>query len=217
MGLWRKGTDEPLRPTPTAPTGELPRGFRLRRVGPGEWIAEPSKFLLWLILAATAAFAIGGVAGALAARRHYHRSATPMVVIVNGSPLRRDPLRFRCEQRYGVETVLRHVADELSRQFAVSKGCWPDDSEVAGLLSRERAKPDYHESLAMAGLTEEEYEERLRLELAEVKLLTKGVAVSDAEVRAFYERNIDPANPGARFHTRGRVQVSAIGANSAEK
>jgi hypothetical protein len=139
-----------------------------------------------------------------------------MVVIVNGAPLRRDELRARCEGRYGIQMVNRFVADELARQFAVSKDCWPTDAEVEALHERERAKPDYHERLALSDQTEEEYVARLRRELSEAKLLCKGVSVTDAEIRTFYETNIDPANPGAKFHTRARVQVSAIAAASAQ-
>lgn len=214
--LGRTKDDDPLRPSRSAPTDEVPPGYRLRRLGPGQWVAEPSRYLVFALLMAAAAFALGGVAGALAARRYYHRTATPMVVIVNGTPLRRDELRFRCERRYGISEVKRFVADELARQYAVSKGCWPDDGEVNAAMERERSKPDSLEQLAVAGITEEEFRDRLRLELAEVKLLIRNVEVSPEEVRAFYARNIDTANPGARFHTPDRVQVSAIGVPSAE-
>ena len=214
--LRRNRTDDPFDIQDAGPAGELPPGYRLRRIGPGQWVAEPSRYSLFAVIAAVAAFAVGGLAGALAARRYYHRSATPMVVTVNGVPLRRDELRYRCERRYGLEEVKRFVADELARQYAISQGCWPDDNEVADVLARERAKPDYLEQLAVSGLTEDEFRDRMRLELAEVKLLTKNIDVTDAEVRAFYVRNTDPANPGARFYTPDRVQVSVIGVPSAE-
>jgi hypothetical protein len=212
----RKADTNPFRVSPEAPVGELPPGFHLKRVGPGEWIAEPSRSWLRPIIYAGLAFCVGGVAGALAARSYYHRSATPMIVTVNGSPLRQDELRFRCERLYGLGVVKRFVADELTRQFAESKDCWPDEDEVAKFHERERRKPDYLDRLALSGLTDDAFRDQLRLELSEVKLLTRNVTVTPSEVRAFYHRNIDPTNPGARFHTPDRVQVSAIGTLSAE-
>ncbi len=213
--LWRREKD-PFRRSDDIPAGEVPPGYRLRRVGPGEWVAEPQRRFWGIAIAAVFAFGVGGLAGALAARSYYHRSATPMVVTVNGVPLRRDELRYRCERIYGLREVKKFVTDELTRQFAVSKGCWPDDSEVLELHDLARARPDYLDRLAVSGLTDEEYKDQLRLELAEVKLLTNGLEVTPAEVQAFYRRNIDPANPGARFHTPDRLQVSVIGTQSAE-
>ena len=215
--MWkRRREQDPFRPSDDIPAGEVPPGYRLRRVGPGEWVAEPAGRFRGVVVAAAAAIVIGGVTGALAARSYYHRSATPMVVTVNGVPLRRDELRARCEHIYGLREVTKFVADELTRQFAMSKGCWPDDNEVGELHELARERPDYLERLAVSGSTEEEFRSQLRLELAEVKLLTQGLKVTPAEIRAFYERNIDPANPGARFHTPDRIQVSVIGTLSAE-
>ncbi len=214
--LLRRRNADPFRPSDDLPAGEAPPGYRLRRIGPGEWVAEPQRRFWGVAFAVIAAFGIGGVTGALAARSYYHRSATPMVVTVNGVPLRRDELRFRCERIYGLHEVKRFVADELTRQFAISKSCWPDDDEVRKLHDLARERPDYLDKLSASGMTDEEFRDTLRLELAEVKLLTRGLEVTPSEVRAFYRRNIDPANPGARFHTPDRVQVSVIGTQSAE-
>jgi hypothetical protein len=174
-------------------------------------VAEPIR--LWLIVAVSAllAFAAGGIAGAFAARVYYHRSATVLLITVNGTPLRRDELRARLEERSGISEVVRFASFELSRQFAEARRCWPSDADVQAAMEKERARPDFLERLALLGLTEDGFKAELRLDLAQTKLLTRDVSVTPEDVRSFYDRSADPTNPAARYHTPDRVQVTAIG------
>jgi len=216
--MWpiRRTTDNPLQPVSDGPPEAAPPGYRLRRVGPGEWVAEPLRLRLIVVVSALVALAAGGVAGALAARAYYHRSATVLLITVNGTPLRRDELRARLEERAGIAEVVRFASFELSRQFAEARGCWPTDDEVDAAMERERAKPDFLERLALLGLTEDGFKGELRLDLAQTKLLTRDVSVTPEDVRSFYDRNADPNNPAARYHMPDRVQVTAIGSATEE-
>lgn len=198
------------------PSNELPRGYRLRRVGPYEWVAEPGsrRWYVWgVVLLASAVSALGT---ALLVRQYYHRKATAAVVAVNGVPIRRDRLLADLEQRYGRAAVRRMVADELARQFAVARKCWPSEAEVEERFQKESREPGFTEELLKADMTETEYRERLRHRLAEVKLLVRGVTATEAEIRYFYERNIDPRNPSAVFRKPERVQVAVIGTRTRE-
>lgn len=216
MRIFRPREEDPFAPYGPGPVDEVPPGYRLRRVGPGEWVAEPTRWILWGFLIAAVMFSIGGVVGAFAARAYYHRTATVLLLKVNGTPLRIDELRNRLVERHGVEEVIRFATFELSRQFAERRGCWPSEEEVKRRMERERARPDFAERLAIFDLTESEYQQELWLDMAQTNLLTKGVTVTDAEVREFYRRNADPDNPAARYYTPDRVQVTAVGVSNEE-
>lgn len=216
--MWPFGSRErdPFQSVSQTPSDGAPPGYRLRRVGPGEWIAEPSKWVWIAAGVAAVALGIGALIGAYAARAYYHRSATVMLLTVNGTPFRRDDLRNRLEGRYGISEVVQFASDELSRQFAVQRGCWPTDAEVEARFEKERARPDYVERIRLAGLTDDGVKQNLRLDLAQTKLLIKGVTVTPDEVREFCLRNADPANPAARYHTPDRVQVTGIAVSTSE-
>jgi len=214
--LRRREEENPFDYVEERPEGEVPPGFRLRRVGTSEWVAEPVRWFWGALILLAMGFLFGGLTGALMARAYYHRRATPLVLSVNGAPLRQDELRTRLERLYGpreVEAVARY---ELLRQFASARGCWPTEEEVAKRFQKERQKPDYLERLAIQGVSEDVFREELTLDMAQARLLTRGITVTPAEVWDFYQRNADPANPAARYYTPERVQVTAVGTASEE-
>lgn len=196
------------------PSDETPPGYRLRRIGPGEWVAEPAQWLRAAVLIGAIGLVVGALIGAFAARSYYHRSATGLLLTVNGKPLRQDELRAMLEHRYGIREVIRFAGAELLQQFAAARGCWPTDEELRVRFEKARTDPNFQEVLALRGLTDDAYMEELRLDMAQTKLLTKGITVTDAEVRAFYDRNADPANQAARYFQPNRVQVNAIGTDT---
>lgn len=203
-------------PDGTPPAHELPKGYRLRRVGPYEWVAEPHSRRLYVWTLVVAAAILASAVTAVAVRREYRRRASYPIVVVNGEPISRESFRTYLEQRFGRPTMRQLVADTLLRQFAQSRDCWPTDEEVEERYRTESAEAGFFEELARQNLTEAEYRDRLRYRLAEVKLLVRGIEVNEAEVRYFYERNIDPRNPNARFRRPPRIQVAVIATRTEE-
>lgn len=198
-------------PTPLEKDEVLP-GYHLRRIDLYRWVGEPAsrRWYVWMIVLLTAA--VTALASTAFVRAIYRRKATAAIVVVNGVPIRRDRLMSELERRHGRDVVGRLVANELIQQFARLRQCWPSDRQVEERFKKEQAKPGFVESLLRANQTESDYKERLKLRLAEINLIVKGVDVTEAETRYFYERNIDPKNPGAIFGTPERVQVAVIGA-----
>jgi hypothetical protein len=190
---------------------EVPRGFRLRRIGPAQWVAEPHS-LRWRIWGVVLLACVLSSGASIQAMRLYHlRKWQAPLVVVNGTPIRRDQLLNTLEQRHGLRVVAQMVADELARQFAVSRGCWPSKRQIEERYRQEASRPGFLEGLLKANMTERDYRDRLALRLAEVNLITQGVKPSEADVRFFYERNVDPRNPKGRFRTPEKIQLAVIG------
>lgn len=189
---------------------EVPRGYRLRRIGPAQWVAEPYsvRWRMWGIACAVALVTCGAT---IQAMRVYHlRKAQAAIVAVNGVPIRRDQVVAHLERKYGPAVVGSMVADDLMRQFAVSQGCWPSVEQVEARFRKEAAEPGFMERMMKDNVTEAEYKKRLRHRLAEINLIVKDVRPSEADVRYFYSRNVDPRNPRAVFRSPAKMQVAVI-------
>ncbi len=193
---------------------EVPRGFRLRRIGPGQWVAEPFsiRWRVWGVVLASCTLTCAATIQAM--RVHHLRRAQQPVVVVNGVPIRRDQMYQDLEQRHGRKYVHRMVSQELLRQFASERGCWPSEAEVDERYAKEAQRPGFQEKLVASDVTEREYRDDLRLRLAEVNLIIQGVRATEADVRYFYKRNTDPRNPNALFRTPDRMQVAVIATHS---
>lgn len=90
----------------------------------------------------------------------------------------------------GILTLLRLIDERLLLQVARERNCYPSPQEVQEELSVRLAEnPKLLESLAALGLTRSDYEYRLLLELAEFKLQTFGITITDQEVERHYEEN----------------------------
>lgn len=209
--LRREPSENPFDVRPQAPpVEELPPGYRLKRIGPADWVAEPFSVRRRLVVAVVLACLISSAVSIQLMRVYYARKASRVMVAVNGEPIRRDAFLVEMERRHGQTVMQDLVARALARQFARSKGAWPSEKQVARRFAAEKARPGFEEELIKAGLTEEDYKDRLRYRLAEVNLITRGIKATEAEVRYFYERNVDPRNPSAVFRTPETAQVAVI-------
>ncbi|MCS6831171.1 MAG: peptidyl-prolyl cis-trans isomerase, partial [bacterium] len=71
-------------------------------------------------------------------------------------------------------------------------------------LERQKKLPAFNERLKLLGYTQDDLKEDIKVELAAFKLLTKGITVSDDEVRKAYQQNIQ------QFTIPPQVQVALI-------
>jgi len=169
-----------------------------------------------LLLAAVgiAAFGAGGLTGAYlhAARAR----ARDLVVAVNGAPISRQHLMRRMETwnvegaTVGDRAILSLVNDELWLQFAASRGVAPTNEEVELEFAEARQAPDFSAKLARSRKTLNEVRRAIRVALAQYKVLTRGVKATEADARRFYQANINPANPRARWVTPETIRISAV-------
>ena len=115
------------------------------------------------------------------------------VAIVNGEPVSRTELYHVLERDYGHNGLLTAILEKAVREDAKKQSITVSDTEVQKMMDRDikelGGKEQFQEALKSRRVTEQDYRDRVGLTLLLEKLLTKGVTVSDAEVKEYFERN----------------------------
>lgn len=90
----------------------------------------------------------------------------------------------------GFITLTRMINDELILELARSKGVHPTQAEIdKEFQERRNGNQTLFSEMAALGITEEELKLRATVDLAQFKLLTLGVTVTDKEVEEHYKVN----------------------------
>ncbi|HRJ27782.1 MAG TPA: peptidylprolyl isomerase [Fimbriimonadaceae bacterium] len=90
----------------------------------------------------------------------------------------------------GFLTMQRLLDERLLLQIAKEKSVAPTKPEIDALLKeRLDEDPKFLENLARVGIPKEDVEYQISLEIAEFKLVTMGINVTDQEVEKFYNDN----------------------------
>ena len=124
----------------------------------------------------------------------------------------------------GQAVMQQMLAGLMSEGLAQDQGAAPTDAEVntefdnIKLLQSFRLVKPFDQVLADAGLSPDIFKEtQLKPQLAQLKLLTKGVTVSDADVQAYYNSHKDkpvisqdPRNPEIGFTNPARAHIKRI-------
>jgi parvulin-like peptidyl-prolyl isomerase len=100
--------------------------------------------------------------------------------------------------------------DELQIQFARKKGVEPTEAQVDVMVKQAKLRPDFAQNLAAQNLSLNDFRQQVRVHLARANVLTQGISVTDADALADYQRNVDPANPAAKFFTPDTISVQVI-------
>lgn len=103
----------------------------------------------------------------------------------------------------GFLTIEQLVTEHLILQLAKEKGCYPSDAEVqAELKARMDDEPKFLDTWILGGQTREELLQQLKIEVAQFKLLTFGVTITDQEVTKFYNDNLAKFTIPKRYKLR---------------
>lgn len=90
----------------------------------------------------------------------------------------------------GFITLMRMINDQLIIELARSKGVYPTQAEInKEFEERKKGNETLFTEMAVLGITEEELKLRATVDLAQFKLLTIGVTVTDKEVEEHYKVN----------------------------
>lgn len=102
--------------------------------------------------------------------------------------------------------VLNQMIDEhLWMQLAKKEGVPPTDDQVNQKFSDAKKAGNLAQQLAQNGMSEEDFKAVLRIQQAQFNVVTKGIKVSDAEIKAYYDKAVDTV-----YTTPERVKIAAI-------
>ena len=161
---------------------------------------------------ATVGILVGTLAGAALGVivMHKRQRAREVVVSINGVVIDQTSFYRSLEGTSGAQVIRRMVGEELQLQFARKMGVAPSDGEVEAKLVQATQKPNFNKTLLENGEAMQDMRRNIRVNLARNNVLTQGITVSDADIRAFYNINVNPKNPKALFYTPERVTLQAI-------
>ena len=146
---------------------------------------------------------------------------------INGEKISKDDFYARLERvpvqtqqgpkpagRYVIEQI---ISEKLLLQLAKEKGVEPTETQVSRYIDtlKRSSGGDLRQVLASRGMSIEDLKQQVALRQAFVNLFTKGVKVSDAEVKQAYEAALNAKNSGLKRPEQ--VLVSAIVTTSKEK
>jgi foldase protein PrsA len=126
---------------------------------------------------------------------YYFRSEL-IVATVNGSPVTRVDLIKELEAQSRQQAIETLVTKRIILQEAKKTGATVSDDEVNAELDKIKASVsaqggDFEEILALQGLTIESLREQIRLQSLLVQMATSGVQITDEDVAAYVEENLD--------------------------
>jgi hypothetical protein len=194
---------EPTEAAPVVTTTYAGRGARPK-----------SRPLLVAVVSSIVALTIGAAAGAFIERNRIENS---VVATVNGTPITAQQFNHRLQVAAGTQVLGQIVTDDLRLQFAKQQNAYPTDDQVNEQLIKAESQPDFLKKLVASRQTSDDIKLTLTVHDAEAGPYEQGVTVSDDDAKAFYEANINPKNPHARYYRPAEVQVAAIVTTSLAK
>jgi parvulin-like peptidyl-prolyl isomerase len=133
-----------------------------------------------------------------------------VVVSVNGELICKDAFVRRLEQAAGVQVIRQMVGETLQVQYAKQMKSAPSVKDIDRRFAEVSKQPGFAQQLAKSQRTPEDVKQEIRVALSRIDTLTHGVTVSDAEVRRFYDINVDARNPQSRYFQPETAQVAVI-------
>lgn len=117
-----------------------------------------------------------------------------VIATVNGKPIWRTELIKELEKRSGKQTASYLLNKALVYEEARNKNINVSDDDVKNLFDKydqqlKNQGTSLKDALAAQGLTEEDYKSELKYELIVRKLLEDKIAVSDDEIKQYYNTN----------------------------
>lgn len=145
-----------------------------------------SKFTQWGLLAVCVLIAVGVYLGS---------KGYIVAALVDGKPVFRWDLNKALVTRYGQQTLESMISEQLIADAAVKQGVAISqkdiDTKTATVVKSLGPNVKLDDLLKYQGMTKSDFEHQIRLQLTVEKILGKDVAVSDADVDGFIEKNKD--------------------------
>ncbi len=177
-----------------------------RAAAPGVSVPVPrasrNKSLLFMTIALIAGVGLGGVLE----RQRVH--SKDIVAVVSGHIITKDQLIHRMLLASGDEVMLSLANDDLTLAYAKQLHLLPSEAEV------HEAYQEATQNQLLSSQLKKEYPDEamhdIKVQLARAMLISGGQTVSDAEMQAFYNDNINPHNPKAEFYHAESATIAII-------
>lgn len=112
------------------------------------------------------------------------------VAVVNGEKITKGEFYKELEKAAGASVLVSLIKQKIILQAAKEEGVYPTEEEIKKEIElQSKMNPGLRSELAKQGITEEEFKQEVAETLAEIKLITKGIEVSDKEIEDFFNRN----------------------------
>lgn len=148
---------------------------------------------------------VGEVNGKKISQQEYYKVLERMAVpLTQGENPVRDPTGRLIREQAGYLALRMLVDRQIVLEMAEKEKVMPTEEEINKELERQKKLPGFNERLKTLGYTQDDLKEDIKVDLAAFKLLTKGVTVSDDEVKRAYQQNIQ------QFTIPAQVQVGLI-------
>lgn len=126
------------------------------------------------------------------------------VAMVNGVPVTRIEFTRQLEQAIGKDTLENLITERLIKQEIKKQGMVVSDAEIAEEIKEielviEGQGNTLDDALALQGQTREDFEENVRRQKAVEKILESKVAVTDQEIKDYFESNSELFGEDADF------------------
>ena len=176
---------------------------------------NPRRAKLRLTLLFLLTLAVGAALGSLATRQSY--KGRQVVASVNGVLITEPYFLHRMEIETGDDILRKMVTDQLQLQYARKRGVFPTEADVMARYKKLSEQPSFGQYLAATHQGPEDVMQSLRVSACPRSRVTKGTTVSDAEARAYYNRQTDKSNPQARYYTPKSVSLAVIKTRSQQQ
>ena len=148
-----------------------------------------------------------GLGSAMLWNRHVQNAP---VAIVNGEAISSAEFAHRLEVGGGANVLQQMIDERLQAQLAAKQGVTPSETFIESKYAEKNAQPGFAEGVKKSRETPEDVKAGLRNTLTAQALLSKGVSVTDEDIRRFYAVNTDPRNTQASYYHPETARVAAI-------
>jgi len=168
---------------------------------------------LWLRF--TLVFCVGAGIGIFVMMRRL--SASELILTIGASRITAPQLNHRLELVYGSHAISQLVNEEQTLQFARSRHIQPSEAEISTRIDSMFHAPGFAAAVERRHAAYPDIRRQAELLLTTEKLFAANIAITPAEIEAYYRANIDPDQPNARFYQPALMHVREIGTESEAK
>jgi len=151
----------------------------------------------------------GSFAGGVAFYHHYEYGQR-VVVDVNGADITQQDMFNRLEKVGGRDVLRQLVTESIQVQYAKQRGVLPTNAVVQKAVAAALSDPAFQRQMIDTGESPDAYFREVQVNLAKAAVVTEGITVSDAEVKAYYDENARHDNVHSRFYTPETTTLQVI-------